>query len=370
MTFRARRLGHRRGRLRPARGPLLAAALATLLLGSSGCGGWSASPAPGEQNEAASEGSNRRESPAEAAGRPSPAAGVSVHGQVVWSGPMPAIADCMAIRTTGAGGVVLQAVPHPNRLQREPVHGGVAEAFVWLEPVLPQRDGGTPPAESRPEKRAAREPDAAGHWPPLCVRLRQQALVIEQGERSGRLGLAAPGAEITIAGEGDAYYALAGRGAAFFRWTVPAECSPGNGPSALVRRLPPLRREGGRDRTADHAVPADSPATPWPIIELFDDARRYWTRAYILVCNHPYAAITDAQGRFHWPAVPPGEWELVVWHPSWTVRRQERDPESTLVVRQFFTAPLVRRRTLKLAPTSEAAPPAPVVIDLSAPEHR
>jgi hypothetical protein len=283
---------------------------------------------------------------------------------------MPAIADCIAVRTTGAGGVTLQAVPHPNRLQREPVHGGVAEAFVWLEPVLPRQDGGTPlAAEGRPEEGAARKPDAAGHWPPLCVRLRQQALVIEQGGRSGRLGLAAPGAEITIAREGEGFHALAGRGAAFFRWTVPAECSPGNGPSALVRRLPPLRREGGRDRAADHAVPADSPATPWPIIELFDDARRYWTRAYILVCAHPYAAITDAQGRFHWPAVPPGEWELIVWHPSWTVRRQERDPESTLVVRQFFTAPLVRRRTLKLAPAPKAAPPAPLVIDLSAPEH-
>lgn len=366
MTFSARRFRPRRGGPRSAAGPLLAAGLAALVLGISGCAGGSDSPVPAgpSESERVSAGPSRREAPGDTAGPPGQAAWVSLQGQVVWSGPMPAIADCMAIRTTGAGGVALQAVPHPNRLQREPVHGGVAEAFVWLEPVSPRRDGETTPAASRQEEGAAPEPGAAAHWPPLHVRLHNQALFIEQGKRSGRLGIAAAGAEITITGEGEAFYALAGRGAAFFRWAVPAGCSP------LVRRLPPLRREVGPSRAVDDAVPADSPASPWPIIELFDDARRYWTRAYILVCNHPYAAITDAQGRFHWPAVPPGEWELVVWHPSWTVRRQERDPESTLVVRQFFTAPLVRRRTLKLAPTSEAAPPAPLVIDLSAPESR
>jgi hypothetical protein len=116
--------------------------------------------------------------------------------------------------------------------------------------------------------------------------------------------------------------------------------------------------------------PADFPDTPWPIIELFDDARRYWTRAYILVCDHPHAAVTDNQGYFHWSNVPAGEWELIVWHPSWTVRRQERDPESTQVVRQFFTAPLVRRLSLQLPSSAEDRPLLPLRIDLSASQSR
>lgn len=364
ITFGARRPRHQAAGPRPVAGPLRAAGLAALLLGISGCGGGPDSPRPAEQNESALVGSSRRETQGDTVGLPNPAACVPLQGQVVWSGPTPDIGDCMAVWTTRAGGVILQAVPHPNRLKREPVRGGVAEAFVWLEPRSSQSDGETKLGEGGKEERALGKRSTAGPWPLLRVHLQNQALIIEQGKRFGRLGIATPEAEITIAGEGDAFYALAGRGAAFFRWVVPTECSP------LVRRLPPVRRGAGLGRAADDVVPADSPAPPWPIIELFDDARRYWTRAYILVCDHPYAAVTDAQGRFHWPAVPIGEWELIVWHPSWTLRRQERDPESTLVVRQFFTAPHVRRRLLKLSPAAEAAPPAPLVIDLSAQENR
>jgi hypothetical protein len=39
--------------------------------------------------------------------------------------------------------------------------------------------------------------------------------------------------------------------------------------------------------------------------------------AYIHVLDHPYHAVTDKEGRFHLPSVPPGEYQVVLWHEGW-----------------------------------------------------
>ena len=39
-----------------------------------------------------------------------------------------------------------------------------------------------------------------------------------------------------------------------------------------------------------------------------------WMTAYWLIVDHPYAAITDAQGRFTIEKLPAGEQEFRVWH--------------------------------------------------------
>jgi hypothetical protein len=39
-----------------------------------------------------------------------------------------------------------------------------------------------------------------------------------------------------------------------------------------------------------------------------------WMRAYLIVTQHPYAAITNAEGRFSLDQVPPGEYTLRLWH--------------------------------------------------------
>lgn len=41
-----------------------------------------------------------------------------------------------------------------------------------------------------------------------------------------------------------------------------------------------------------------------------------WMRSYIAVVDHPYFAVTDAEGRFAWPDLPPGKYTLAVWHES------------------------------------------------------
>jgi hypothetical protein len=39
-----------------------------------------------------------------------------------------------------------------------------------------------------------------------------------------------------------------------------------------------------------------------------------WMLAYHFPLDHPYAAVTDADGNFTIPDLPPGDWEFVVWH--------------------------------------------------------
>jgi plastocyanin len=39
-----------------------------------------------------------------------------------------------------------------------------------------------------------------------------------------------------------------------------------------------------------------------------------WMRAYLIVTEHPYTAVTDAAGRFSLDQVPAGEYTLQLWH--------------------------------------------------------
>lgn len=41
-----------------------------------------------------------------------------------------------------------------------------------------------------------------------------------------------------------------------------------------------------------------------------------WMSAFIVVAEHPYYAITSDDGSFTLPDVPPGEYQLVVWHET------------------------------------------------------
>lgn len=63
--------------------------------------------------------------------------------------------------------------------------------------------------------------------------------------------------------------------------------------------------------------------------------------AYVVVVDTPYYALTDNQGAFTLPAVPPGRYTLKVWHESGNVAEQ------TLVVGEGSTPALsitLRRR--------------------------
>lgn len=39
-----------------------------------------------------------------------------------------------------------------------------------------------------------------------------------------------------------------------------------------------------------------------------------WMRSYLLISDHPYTAVTDADGRFRITGLPAGEWKFRFWH--------------------------------------------------------
>lgn len=44
------------------------------------------------------------------------------------------------------------------------------------------------------------------------------------------------------------------------------------------------------------------------------DAGHTWMNGYIAVFDHPYFAVTDAEGAFSIPDLPPGKYKLAFWH--------------------------------------------------------
>ena len=73
--------------------------------------------------------------------------------------------------------------------------------------------------------------------------------------------------------------------------------------------------------------PAPSPKT---ISWRFDEAGRFlircgvhaWMSAWVIVAEHPYYALSDADGNFTMSGVPPGASTLLVWHESLGEQRQ------------------------------------------------
>ena len=61
-------------------------------------------------------------------------------------------------------------------------------------------------------------------------------------------------------------------------------------------------------------VPVDRALTEVGVIEVRCDDHP-WTHAWIAVFDHPYYAVTGADGRFAMDSVPPGTYRLVTWHP-------------------------------------------------------
>jgi plastocyanin len=53
------------------------------------------------------------------------------------------------------------------------------------------------------------------------------------------------------------------------------------------------------------------------------DAGHVWMSAYLVVVEHPYYALTDAQGRYEIKDIPPGKYQVKMWHEGWETTLNE-----------------------------------------------
>lgn len=82
----------------------------------------------------------------------------------------------------------------------------------------------------------------------------------------------------------------------------------------LVRQRTGATVAIARATEAGTVVPVDRAFTEVGVIEVRCDDHP-WTHAWIAVFDHPYYAVTGADGRFAMDSVPPGTYHLVTWHP-------------------------------------------------------
>ena len=229
-----------------------------------------------------------------------PAACGTVTGRVTWTGPVPAVGDFPNHRPKPDGTYVYQMAKNPHAPRVNEASKGVAGAVVWLR--------GIDPARARP-------------WdhPPAAVEIGNQSITVVQGERRRRVGFVRQGDAVTASSVEPVYHVLRGRGDAFFSLALP---------------------EPGKPVTRTLAAPGR--------VELSSGAGLYWMRANLFVADHPYFAVTNAEGRFTLERVPAGPVTVVAWHPNWEAARFERDPDSTMITRMTYKPPLERTAAVDL----------------------
>jgi hypothetical protein len=209
-------------------------------------------------------------------------------GQVTWVGEKPRPLTIETFRPVASGRAERVSRSAPNVPAVDIQTGAVEGVLVYLQTV-----SGT---------------SRAWDHPPVTLELHDERPMIRQGNGPLRnTGIVRRGDAITIVSKQDRFQSVRARGAAFWTMTLPDADRP------ITRRL-------------------DKPG----IVELSSAGGYYWMHGYLFVSEHPYCAVTDSAGQFAISGLPPGDYNVTAWLPSWEVSRRERDPESTAVTRIFF----------------------------------
>jgi hypothetical protein len=82
------------------------------------------------------------------------------------------------------------------------------------------------------------------------------------------------------------------------------------------------------------------------------DAGHSWMSGFIFIVQHPYFAVTDENGEFKLDGVPPGKYNLVVWHEGWNVTKATRDKDGNVTYYEF-EAPKEIQGSVEVAPKAE-----------------
>jgi hypothetical protein len=221
----------------------------------------------------------------------------SVRGRVLWAGPEPAVERIVVFRVS-AQPANPDTVPNPNAPRV--TAAGLADAVVALRPVDLTR---------------SKKWDLS----PVVVDVGPNDFQVRQGDRTGRIGIVRRGDAVEFVAREAKLHSARGRGAAFFTQMLPEPDKP-------VRRT--LSESG--------------------VVELSSGSAYYWMRAYLVVSDHPYVALTGNDGSFTMDQVPEGEHELVCWKANWHVERPEYDPEAFGPVRLVFRPPVEKRAAARV----------------------
>jgi hypothetical protein len=107
-------------------------------------------------------------------------------------------------------------------------------------------------------------------------------------------------------------------------------------PSVAVANLALARAGVTMDLT--RRLEARLPSGPAEVLVRLGCDVHPWMRGWLVVVDHPYAAVTDAAGSYAIRNVPPGSYTLAIWHE--TLGSRERPltvtPEGTVVPDQTF----------------------------------
>lgn len=227
----------------------------------------------------------------------------TVSGQVLWQGQVPKLTLLTAAFPDGVGGFHWDEKPNPFAPVVDEKTRGLAHAVVYLNEI---------------------DPEVGRPWdlPPVRVVMAGRSIVVNQFTGPvGRVGFVRRGDEVEMMSIDPAHYMLRANGAAYFTLPFPDPDKP------LRRRFV----EPG-------------------LVELTSGAGYYWAAADLFVADHPYYAVTDREGRFALPLVPPGKYELVCRVRNWHVADKDRDPESGLISRQWYLPPVESRMSVNLGP--------------------
>ncbi len=104
------------------------------------------------------------------------------------------------------------------------------------------------------------------------------------------------------------------------------------------QRLHHVHSVSDRNMSFGAAMPAEPWTTRFANPEVMVDLRcdiHPWMRARVGVLDHPYFAVTDAEGNFEIKNLPPGNYTLAVWHER--LQPQEREIAVTDNATENFT---------------------------------
>jgi hypothetical protein len=225
----------------------------------------------------------------------------TVTGHVHWAG-VPHLCPPVSAAIVGADGKTsYQKFANPNAERVDFDRGGVTGAVIFLEGI---------------------EPEQSWPWdhPVVRVEIDAEQIRVREGKALERVGFVRVGDEVEFESRDSTLQVLSARGAAFFALPFP---DPGK----------PLRRR----------------FTQPGLVELSSAAGRYWQRAYLWVGTNSYFAMSDANGRFSLPNVPPGDHALVAWLPSSDVAAVDRDPNTGMILRWHYAEPLRLERSVHVA---------------------